>query len=97
MEQDRRATLYQISKETNIPRSSVFSIIKKDLHLVKKCAKYVPRLLTEAHKAKRWNNCEYLLRLFRSFPKVMERAVTMDESWIYMYDPLRKQESREWL
>ncbi len=97
VDHDRRATLYIISKETGIPRSSVFSIVKKDLQLVKKCAKYVPRLLTPAHMAKQHNNSEYLLRLFRNFPKVMERTVTMDESWVYMYNPLRKEESREWL
>ncbi len=97
VEADRRATVEQLSKDTEIPPASVHRILKMDLLLVKKCAKYVPRLLTDRHVFKRRNNAEYLLRLFCQFPQVLECAITMDESWVYQYDPLHKAQSREWL
>ncbi len=68
-----------------------------DLKLSKKCAKYVPRLLTPVNVRKRRDCCEFFLRLVRQFPKVLANTVTMDESWVYQYDPETKQQSKQWL
>ncbi len=45
--EDRRVTVRQISAQTGIKFTSVQKILKCDLHLEKKCAKFVPYDLTE--------------------------------------------------
>ncbi len=97
VEADRRATVTHIAKETQLSVASVHRILTKDLQLLKKCAKYVPRLLTPLNTRKRRDCCEFFLRLVRQYPTVLSKVVTMDESWVYQYDPEMKQHSKQWL
>ena len=70
-----------------MPASTVQRIIKFDLKLKKKCAKWVPHLLTDAQKARRLTVCDFWARLVDHNQRVLRRIVTTDESWIYVYDP----------
>ncbi len=95
--QDRRITLRELALRANVPSSTVERIIKFDLKLKKKCAKWVPHLLTEAQKARRLAVCDFWVRLVDYTPHVLCRVITTDEAWIYVYDPQFKQQSKKWL
>lgn len=76
LQQDKRASLAHLSEGTGIPPAAVHRILCLDLGLVKKTAKFVPYLLTDANKAKRKTNCQFFLKLVGQFPKVLENLVT---------------------
>ncbi len=56
LQEDQRLTVRQISQLTDIPKSGVHTILKKDLHLSKVAPKIVPKLLTE-------EQCRFRVRL----------------------------------
>jgi len=60
-------------------------------------AKWVPKYLNEDQKRQRCLSSEQHLEFFRRDPTdFLSRLVTMDETWLYHYDPETKQQSMEW-
>ncbi len=94
---DWRVTIPRIMVETGLKHTTVQRILTLDLKLSKKCAKYVPHLLTDHQTQRRLAICDYWTRLHLRTPAVFRVAVTMDESWVYLWDPENKEHSREWL
>ncbi len=94
---DRRQTVSQLSFHLQISHASVHRILKKDLKLRKKTAKYVPKLLTAAHKATRIESCRDILQWRRDERHLLEKVVTGDESYFHLYMPETKEGSRQWL
>ncbi len=94
---DCRISVSRIAAETGLKRNTVHLILKKDLKLTKKCAKYTPTLLNETQKARRMELCHFWNHLYLNQPQVFKHLVTMDESWIYLYDPHLKETTKEWL
>lgn len=95
--QDRRITIPRIMLQTGLKATSVHRILTKDLGLRKKCAKYIPYDIGPAQVTRRLTVCDFWNRLWLRDRRVFKVAVTMDESWIYHYDPETKEQSREWL
>ncbi len=95
--QDRRVTLARIMLQTRLKATTVHRILTKDLSLSKKCAKYVLYELGDQQVARRLTVCNFWTKLRMTQPRVFSVAVTMDESWIYCYDPETKEQSRQWL
>ncbi len=93
---DRRANIRGIVQKTGIPFGTVNRILRKDLQLVKRCAKFVPIVLNARQLQRRQDICHFWLRLQRTCPRVFRQVVTMDEAWIYIYDPNMKIQSKEW-
>ena len=57
----------------------------------------VPKYLNADRKRQRYQASEQLLEFFRPNPNdFLSRLVTMDETWLYHYDPETKQQSMEW-
>jgi len=57
-------------------------------------AKWVPKYLNADQKRQRCQSSEQLLKFFRRDSNdFMSRLVTMDETWLYHYDPETKQQS----
>ncbi len=94
---DRRVTVLSLEAQTGLPHSTIHKILKKDLKLKKKCARFVPRLLTPRHLHLCLDISTMMLRIVRERPAVLKSIITMDESWIYTYDPLSRAQSSEWL
>ena len=94
---DRRVTVSSLQAQTGLPHGTVHNILKKDLKLKKKCARFIPRVLTPRHVRLRFDITTMMLRIIRERPGTLKRIVTMDESWIYTYDPLSRAQSSEWL
>jgi histone-lysine N-methyltransferase SETMAR len=73
--EDRRKTIEQVSKEKNVSWSSCQRILTEDLRMRRLSAKFVPRLLTEEQKDSRVNVCHNLEEL-RNDPNFF---IPMDE------------------
>ena len=60
-------------------------------------AKWFPKYLNADHKRQRCQSSEKILEFFQRDPNdFLSRLVTMDETWLYLYDPETKQQSMEW-
>ncbi len=94
---DRRVTLKEMSLKSGLSTSTIQRILKKDLKLTKRCATFVPAVLTDNHKQRRRDICNFYTRLMGQNPRVFRNLVTMDESWVYVYDPVMRIHNKEWL
>ncbi len=94
---NQHITIREISVKSGLSRTTVQRILKKDLKLSKRCATFVPSVLTEAHKEHRRQVCNFFSRLMSQNPRVFRNAITMDESWIYTWDPSMRVHNKEWL
>jgi hypothetical protein len=56
-------------------------------------AKFVPRLLSNDRKEQRVAICSELKEQTKKDPNFISIIITGDESWVYGYDPERKQQS----
>ena len=95
MDKDRRVSIEAISARFDVSVGTVHIIIREELKMQKICAKFVPRVLREDQKERRYNNRE-MVKLINSDPTVLNALVTCDESWIYCYDPETKRQSFQW-
>jgi len=85
-----------IAEQLGISREQVGSIIHEDLDMRKLSANWVPKFLN-ADQKRQCQSSEQLLEFFQRNPNdYLSRLVTMDETWLYHYDPQTKQQSVEW-
>ncbi len=97
MQADRRVTVGSLQAQTGLAQGTVHTILRKDLRLRKKCARFVPRLLTPRHLRLCFDISTMMLRIIREQPAILKRIITMDETWIYTYDPQSRAQSSQWL
>ncbi|XP_035210768.1 histone-lysine N-methyltransferase SETMAR-like [Stegodyphus dumicola] len=94
---NRRITIDEILNELDISHGSVYKIIADHLKFRKVCARWVPRLLTEEHKEKRFESAFAFLQRYQTegneFGVII---VTGDETWIHHFSPETKRSSLEW-
>ena len=83
VQSDRRLTVRMIADELGMNSERVWRIITEDLEMRKICAKMVPRLLNEAQKELRVQECQDVLEQLETEPNLQKRVVTGDESWIF--------------
>ena len=94
--EDRRISAKSIAELLGILRERFGSIIYEDLDMWKLSAKWVLKCLNADQKFRRCQLSEQLLEFFRCEPNdFLLRLVTMDETWLYHYDPETKQQSME--
>ena len=94
--EDRRISAKSIAEQLGISLDWVGSIIHEDLDMRKLSAKWVPKCLNADQKRQRCQSSEQILESFRRDPNdFLSRLVTMDETWLYHYDPETKQQSME--
>ena len=95
--EDRRISAKSIAEQLGISRERIGSIIHEDLDTRKLSAKWVPKCLNADQKRLRCQSSEQLLEFFLRDPNdVLSRLVTMDETWLYHYEPETKQQPMEW-
>ena len=95
--EDGRISAKSIAEQLGISRERVWSIIYKDLNVRKLSAKCVLKCLNVDQKRR----CHRLRNVWNFFGAIQmiscrARLVTMDETWLYHYDPETKQQSTEW-
>lgn len=97
IEEDARMTVQALSYVSGIGVRTVFNILKHDLGLTKKSARWVPRLLTPEHKAAKVKMAEDWIAKMEADPANFKDAVvTIDESWVSHFMPETKVQSKEW-
>jgi len=83
-----------IAEQLGISHERVGFIIHEDLDMRKLSAKWVPKCLKADQKRPRCRSSEQILEFFLHDPNnFLSRLVTMDETWLYHYDPETKQQS----
>lgn len=93
-----RITYHLIEDNLGLSPPRVSSILHKHLHVTKRTARWVPHILTLEQKVCRVDWCKFMLDKFdKGRSRMVETIVTGDESWIYQYDPLTKQQSQVWM
>jgi len=86
-----------IAEQLGISPERVGSTIHEDLDMRKLSAKWVLKCLKADQKHQRCQSPEQLLEFFWHDPNdFLSQLVTMDETWLYHYDPETKQQSIEW-
>jgi len=84
--EDCRISAKSITEQLGISRERAGSIIHEDLDMGKLSAKWVPKCLNADQNQR---SSEQLLDFFGAIQMISCRArlVTMDETWLYHYDP----------
>ena len=73
------------------------TILKKCLDMRKVCAKWVPHLLTEEQKTHRLKCARELLKTYKGCnSRVISILLTVDETWVQMFEPQRKDDNKQW-
>lgn len=72
-------------------------IVKKNLKLSRKVAKFVPRLLTDEQKRMRVECCRQNLQRLKDDPYLLDKIITGDESPVHLHNPENKFDSSAWL
>lgn len=94
--EDRRLTLRLIAEELGISKDTVRTIVHEELGKRKICSRFVPHMLTDEQKARRFEICGDFIDMCDRDPTFLGSIVTGDESWCYQYDPETKRQSMEW-
>ena len=93
IDKDRCVSIETTSAQFDISVGTVHTIIREELKMRKIRAKFVPRVLREDQKERRYHDSREMVELINSDPTVLDALVTCDESWIYCYDPETKKQS----
>ena len=97
VEQDTRLSVKDIASCTGISEGSVQTILKKRLDLRKVCARWIHHLLTEKQKTQRLKCAREVLKTYKSCnSRVISNLLTGDETLVYMFEPQRMADNRQW-
>ena len=92
---DRKLKLHEIAEDLKNSEGSVFSILHKNLSMIKLCSKWVLHLLTINQKQQCVDDPERCLQLLQR-NEFLRKYVTMDEILIHHLTPETNQQSAEW-
>ena len=94
---NRHLTLREFSEEEGIGVESCHQIFTGEVHMRHVSAKLLPRLLIDDQK----DNCVEIsqeqLANANCNENFLKNIVTMDESWVYVYDVETKMQSSQWM
>jgi len=91
--EDRRISAKSIFEQLGISHERIGFIIHEDVDKRKLSAKWVPKCLNADQKCQWCHSSEQLLEFFRCNPNdFLLWLVTMEETWLYHYDPETKQQ-----
>ena len=97
VEENRRITVEEVAATLGISHGSAHEILTDNLGLSKLSARWVPKALGENQLNQRADLSSVILsRIELNESQFFERIVTGDETWIYLYDPESKIQSKEW-
>lgn len=97
MDEDRRVSIRSLCERLNLSYGTVQRIVTDDLHMKRLCARWVPRLLKEEEMTVRVRESERFLRRWKKEgDDFLKRIITVDETWVYHFDPESKMQSSQW-
>jgi hypothetical protein len=96
VDEDRRITIRKLAAAHGVSMRTIQLTLHEDLDLSKKSARWVPKLLTSAHKEERIWTCKKFLAMVRSRSMAMlDSIITMDESAVSFHMPESKMQSKQ--
>lgn len=94
--EDRRFTVRSLALDLDTSKDTVLRILQS-FNMRKVSARWIPRLLTDDQKAQRvTSSSEFLRRYDAEGDEFLDRIVTLDETWLWYYDPETKADSSVW-
>ena len=75
---------------TSIPQATVHRIVREKIQMRKINRKWVPHELSKTHREMRETYSKLNLKNY-------QHTITIDETWISLYRPPKKDQAREWL
>lgn len=94
---DRRVTMKDICHDMGLSYGTASRILTNELNMHKVCARWIPRLMSEENKIKRVSvSKKFLARFRREGDSFLDRIITTDETWLFLYDPETKEQSSIW-
>ena len=98
IKEDRRVTYCEIEASCGISKTAIQSILHKHFAVKKICSRWIPHDLTQDQKDARVNWCKEMPQKFKlGTAKSIYNITTVDETWIYSYDPETEQKSTVWV
>lgn len=95
---DRRTKVREVAKAVGVSTGTAINILHDKLAMKKLSARWVPRLLTVDNKRIRMLTSKQCLEQFkRNSKEFLRRVVTVDETWIHLYTPETKEQSKQWI
>jgi len=92
--EDHQIMAKSIAERLGISCEWVGSIIHEDLDMRKLSMKWVPKCLNADQKRQWCQSSEQLLEFFWHYPNdFLSQLLTVDETWLYHYNPKTKQQS----
>ena len=96
--EDRCITLWFLASELGVSLGSAHSIMHKELGRSKRCARWVPHMLTEEQCQERvWISKLWLQMFAENGPRWISDVVTGDECWISFFTNKDKSSNMAWL
>ena len=95
--QDPNITIRQLSVRFGLGHATIHRVLRSVLKLCKRPCVMRLHQLTAAHHRSRLQLSRRLLGHMRRSPNWAGKVITADESWMYAYNPTRKQQSCTWL
>ncbi len=97
IQQDRRSSLRELARQSGQSYGATRKVVKEDLSLKKKPAKWIPHFLTNAQKNRHVYHARAALQMFRCQQNRPESIICEDESWIHVWNPGSKESTHEWI
>jgi len=96
--EDARVNVRDIVSALGLKKTTVHTILRDNLGLVKKSARWVPKLLSVEQKAERVRTCtEFIAAVHRRSMAMLDNIVTMDETMVSYHTPETKKQSKQWI
>ncbi len=99
IEDDGALSITKISSRTGISHPIVHRILRQDLKMTRRCAKFIPRELTEPQKWTCKMICDDNIQFLCSRPDpedFIQRIITGDETWVSTFEPEGKLATTVW-
>jgi histone-lysine N-methyltransferase SETMAR len=96
--EDRRISVKDLASIHGVSVGTMFNILSDDLGLVKKSARWVPKLLSEEQKLERVRTCrDFVAAVQRRSMLMLEDIVTMDETMVCYHTQETKKHLKQWI
>jgi hypothetical protein len=91
--EDRRISIKDLASIHGVSVGSMFNILRHDLGLVKKSARWLPKLLSKEQKLERVRTCwDFVAAVQHRSMSMLEDIVTMDETMVCYHTPETKKQ-----
>ncbi len=97
LEEDNTVCLWVLSRKTGLSLRAVHNVLRNQLQLKKRPAKWIPHLLNDDQKAHRERMARDLLWCFHRAPTLQDWIITGDECCFWCYEPATRRNSAFWL